>query len=260
MLNLIQSDFYRIFHSKTIKILLTMTTIFAIILIFGTHLIAEGKLSEEFVSLIFMTSDMNIITLVGAVLAVHIISGEFESRNMQHLVTSGYSRFKIAISKAITYCTMLAIVISPYFIAATIAMLANINLQANAIIGGIMMVVQTADVVELSKAFTLLVVIALVYIGQLSTTIVFAFLFKKASLVIPMFYFISIASGQVALYQEQLGDAANILKLTPFAPDFISINTGTSNGTLIAASITSVLYIVAMTVLACLYFKKREIK
>ena len=92
MFNLIQADFYKITRSLTTKILFSIASVFAIVLFVGTYLLANGKLSEEFTSLIFLTSDLNMMTLLGAVLAVHIIGGEFESRNMQHLITSGYSR------------------------------------------------------------------------------------------------------------------------------------------------------------------------
>ena len=260
MINLIQSDFYRALHSKTIKILFFVTLIFATVLMICTHLMAEGTLSNAFFGLVFVASDMTIMSLVGTVLAVHMIGGEFESRNMQHLVTSGHSRVKIVISKAITYCTMFALITSPYYIAATISFVLDLNFQAGAELAGIMTLVQNKELFDLSKGIILLAVVALVYIGQLSTTVLLAFIFKKASLVMPIFYFISVSSGQIAIYREQIGDAANILNLTPFAPDYISITAGTDNSTLLAAALTSIVYSVAIAGITCLYFSKREIK
>lgn len=260
MFNLIQADFYKITRSLTTKILFSIASVFAVVLFVGTYLLANGKISVEFTSLIFLTSDLNMMTLLGAVLAVHIIGGEFESRNMQHLITSGFSRWQIVVSKVFVYCVTLLFVMSPYLIGNMIALSTGINFKIDSLIGGFMAIVQNKEAIEIGKGILLLLIIALVYISQLSTTILFSFMFKKASLVIPLFYFISVASGQIALYKDQIGDIANMLKMTPFAPDYISIHPTTSNATLVEVSIVCVLYIVAITAISFLYFKKREIR
>lgn len=70
MLNLIQADIYRVLHSTTIKILLTMTTVFSVILFGGMYLVANGTINQDLTNIIFLASDMNMVTLIGAVLAI----------------------------------------------------------------------------------------------------------------------------------------------------------------------------------------------
>lgn len=260
MINLIQADFYRILHSKTVRILFSITTVLALVFIVCTHLMAEGTLGDAFTGLLFVVSDMTVMSLVGTILAVHVIGGEFESRNIQHLIASGQSRVKIVISKTITYCTTFAVITSPYYIATIIALALDLNMQAGANLAGLMTIIQNKDLFDLSRGLILIAVVALVYIGQHSTAILLGFIFKKASLVMPLFYFISVTSGQVAIYRDHLGDFIKILNLTPFAPDYISISPATDNATLIAASSTSIIYALAIAAITYLYFMKREIK
>lgn len=260
MLNLIQADIYRVLHSTTIKILLTMTTVFSVILFGGMYLVANGTINQDLTNIIFLASDMNMVTLIGAILAIHLVSAEFESRNMHHLITSGFSRMHIVISKMVAYCLLFTLVISPYFIGGAVTILLNLDVNANTQLAGIMLMLQEHPAVSTIHALLLLAVIALVYIAQLSTTVLFAFMFKKASLVIPLFYVISITSGQISLYKEHLGTLADMLRITPFASDFILIGVATTNDTLLAATVTSFLYIIAITALACLYFRKRDIQ
>lgn len=260
MINMIQADFYRVLHSKTVKMLLAITTVFSVILMGCAYLMAQGALGSSFFGLIFVTSDMNMTSLAGTILAVHLIGSEFESRNMQHLVTSGMSRTTIVVSKMITYCTVYFVIISPYFIASIITLTMDASFNSGSELAGIMMFVQHKELLPLSTGVLFLVVIAFVYVAQLSTAVLLSFIFKKASFVIPIFYFISVTCGQIALYQEQIGDAAKLLNVTPFASKFITMTAVTPTSTLVSATITSALYIVAMTALACVYFRKREIK
>lgn len=260
MINLIQADVYRMMHSKTVKLMLLLTCTLAIVLMLCTYFMANGTLGEAFFGVMFVTSDMTIMSLVGTLLAAHLIGGEFESRNIQHVVTSGVSRLAIVVTKMITYCTVCALIISPYFIASVIALYSDASFQAGVELAGIMTLVQNKELLTLSKGVLLLAVVALLYVAQLSTAVLLSFMFKKAALVMPIYYFISVSTGQISIYKEQIGEIVNVLKVTPFAPDYLMITAATSKATLVAASVTSVLYIVAITAITWLYFKKREIK
>ena len=69
MLNLIQADLFKLRKSKAIKILLTITAISAVAMTVMANLIAQGKMDVNFNGFGFMFSDMNMISIIGSVIA-----------------------------------------------------------------------------------------------------------------------------------------------------------------------------------------------
>ena len=70
MINLIRADLFKLRRTLTVKILLGIGTASALAMAVIAYLIPQGKLSESMTGIGFMFSDINVISILGAVLAV----------------------------------------------------------------------------------------------------------------------------------------------------------------------------------------------
>lgn len=260
MFNFIRANLYKGFKSKTFVVLMAVSIACTVIMLTLANGVATGTMNQELSNMIFLFSDSSMLALLGAMLASIIIGAEFETKWFHQAIVAGYSRLQIVIGKAITYWVLLICVTLPYAIGVVLVRVMALDVDFGMQGAGFLNIVNGGNDLSLMRFVTVLAVMLLIYVGQLSLTILFAFVAKKAMLIIPMFYIVSALSGQVSLYAASVPALEKALNATPFGSQFIALSPNASNGLLLEAVVVSVSFMIVVSLLAFVTFRKAELK
>ncbi|MFF5995128.1 hypothetical protein AAGS61_10265 [Lysinibacillus sp. KU-BSD001] len=260
MFNLLNANLYKARKMKTIWMLLALSIFCATMLLIIAYGVGNGKMDTSVSSIGFLFSDMNMLTIIGAILATSLIGTEFETKNIHHPIISGYSRFQIVMAKAFTYWMLLIILITPFLIASMIALLSGETFSLGPNLAGFLSIVTSDIDAATPKVISVLIVMTVVYLAQLSFAIFLAFWLKKAIFVITLYYMFSALTGQIAMYPDTFTILNKLISLTPFNGEFIVMNPSLTSGELTTALIISIIFMGIMTALSWIYFRKAEVK
>lgn len=260
MYNLIHSALFKTKKSKTVRVLFFISLLSTIIVYSGGYTIANGDMSADSGSILFLFSDMSMLTILGAVLAAHLIGTEFEDRTMQHLISSGYGRFQIVASSFITFWIASVFIMLPYIVAALIAFVTETPISLGSTTPGFINLLSVPGEVSIGKAIALIATMGIIYIGQISFAGFIAILLKKAMFVIAIFYALSILSGQIAGVKDSIPALYNAFAATPFGGEYITLNPLASTDTIVSAIIVSISFMCIVLFLSYMYFRKAEVK
>lgn len=265
MINMVHADLFKMFKSNTIKILFGITSLGAILMMVMAYLIPQGKLSENMSGIGFMFSDVNMMSILGAVLAGIFICGDFDNKAIHQAIASGCSRGAVIIGKGIVFFIGIAFLILPYMIVTGIAIATGSKFSMGAIGIGFLNILsnesgKSIDGSMILKLILIMVILVIVYIAQLSICVPLALALKKPVLVIAIFYGLSILSGQLSLLSKSSKPLRNFLYSTPFGGDYSLITLGSETETLVKAILVSLYFTVIMLNITYGIFKKAEIK
>ncbi|ACL76658.1 ABC transporter permease [Ruminiclostridium cellulolyticum] len=263
MVNVIRADLYKIFKSTVIRVLLAITVLSSLIMVLFAYLIPKGSLGGEYTGIGFMFSDMNTISILGAVTAGIFICGDFENKTIHNTIADGYSRAGIIISKSIVFFCSILLIILPYAIVTILALSTGYKFEMGSVAIGFLNILSKQSGTELS-AYVLVKLIAvsgtliMVHMSQLSLCIPVAFAVKKPVLVVAIYYAISILSGQLSSLAAR--SSFNILSLTPFGGNRMFLTVQSGAGEILKGSAVSLLFIIVVVLVTCGIFRKSEIK
>lgn len=265
MLNLYLADLYKMRKSTAMKILLGIAVICAVAVVVMAYLIANGKIGRNLSGINFLFSDASMVSLLGAVIAGVLICGDFDNRSIHEAITNGNSRAAVVISKAASFSTALLAIILPYAIAIGIALGTGFKFNIGASSMGFMHLLQveagkSLAVSDIGSLLTVMLTLAIVYIGQLSVCVLFAILIRKPVVVIALSYVLSILSGQLQLLKGNSKVFDWIFACTPFGSNYGFVNLNSSSGDVIKAVVVSVLFTTVMLIIAYITFRRSEIK
>lgn len=264
MYNLIKADLFKLYKSKMIRILFAIMTLCAVIMAIIAYNIAQGQMAGAG-GIGFLFSDVNVISILGAVVAGTIISGDFDNKTIHDAIACGYSRSSIIISKAVVFFCAIAFLLLPYAIVTVVAIGSGATFSiGSAALGFLNLLMQengTAFSVEVGfKLFFIMLVLVVVYIAQLSICIPLAIALKKPVLVVAVFYVISICSGQLSALNGTYPMFDKVYSMTPYGGIHSLLTLHSGGGDIFKAIVVSMSYIVVMLVIAYRIFKKLEIK
>lgn len=262
MLNLIRADFYKLSKSLTIKIIFAITTFSAIAMTLIAYLIPQGKIEENTTGIWFLFSDVNMISILGAVIAGVFICGDFENKTIQDAIANGSSRGTVIVSKAIVFCCAIAFVLLPYAIITSIAFGTSSEFSMGKLAVGFLHLLTAPDsttitVSEIWKLIAIMLTLIILYIAQLSICIPLALMLKKPVFVISIYYGLSILLAQLVGIS---GGMDSILAFTPFGGKYTFMTLDTGSGDIIQAISVSLFFIIAMLAIAYSTFRKSEFK
>ncbi|SEW35772.1 ABC transporter permease [[Clostridium] fimetarium] len=265
MLNLIQADLFKMRKSPVIKILFGITTLCAIVMTIMAYLIPQGVIGDKYTGIGFLFSDLNVISILGAVLAGILICGDFENKTIHEAVTSGCNRGAIIVSKAVVFFSALAFILIPYAIITGIALGTGAKFDMGAVSAGFLNILSKDSGIALSasgilKILAAMLTLMLVYMAQLSLCVPLAFVLKKPVLVVVNYYGLSIGSGQLAILSSSSPVLKNILSWTPFGGNYSFLTMNSGPGDLLKAIVVCFICIIIMIVIAFSLFRKSEIK
>lgn len=265
MFNMIRADIYKMFKSQAIKILFVITTLTSITMTIMSYLIAQGKIDVSFTGIGFMFSDVNIISILGGVIAGIFICSDFDNKTIHEAITSGCSRGKVVISKAVAYFIGVAFVLLPYAIATGIALGAGANFSMGNVSLGFLHLLSeesgsTLGGGDILKLLAIMIAIIIVYASQLSICVLLALLLKRPVLVVGLFYGISMMSGQLLGLAESLKTFNKIYSLTPFGGTHCFMTLDTGAGDIVKSIIVSFVFAIIILGITYGFFRKAEIK
>ncbi|MGG4396942.1 ABC transporter permease [Paenibacillus thiaminolyticus] len=260
-----QADVYKLTKSTAIKCILAITTVSAVIMTIIAYLVPQGKVEANLTGLGFMFSDVNLVSILGAVIAGLLICSDFDNKIIHDAIATGNGRGAIITSKAIVYGCALVIILLPYAIVTGIALSTGSTFNMGSIAVGYLNLLTSngstpyaaSDIWRLASVlFTLMIV----YVEQLSICVPLALLLKKPVLVVAVYYGFSILITQLARLSASYEVFDRIFSLTPYGGNYtmVTLNTGTDD--MVKAIIVSFIFIIGMVAVAYGTFRKAEIK
>jgi ABC-2 type transport system permease protein len=264
MYNLIFADLFKLRKSIAIKILFGITTISAVAMAVIAYLIPQGKLDSSMSGIGFLFSDVNIMTILGGVVAGIFICGDFDNKTINQAVASGYGRSTLLISKMFVFFFAIVLLLIPYIIVTGIAI--SIGYKFNMGVGLCFLNLLTQEagktfsVLEIWKLLVIMITLILVYLAQLSICVPLSFALKKPVLVVSICYGIQI------LYPQLIGIGSiypvihDVLNYFPYGEPFIFLTLITKSGDILRTAFLSVIFIILMISITSFVFRKSEIK
>ncbi|MCL6603188.1 MAG: ABC transporter permease [Paenibacillus sp.] len=265
MYNLIRADLFKLRKSMAIKILFGITTVSALAMAMFAYLIPQGKIDGSMTGIGFMFSDINVISILGAVIAGVFICGDFDNKTIHDAIANGHSRVAVILSKATVSGCALVFILLPYAIITVIALSTGYEFSMGSIALGFLNIMTSEagtgfSASEIGKLLAVMLTLMIVYVAQLSITVPLALFLKKPVFVIALYYAFSILCGQLA----GLGDGSLLINrmfaVTPYGSSYSLVTLNTGNADILQAISVSLVFIVAMIAVAYSGFRRSEIK
>lgn len=265
MINLIRADLYKMRKSKTFQVLIGLTLFCALGMIMIAYLIPKGKISDSYTGIGFLLSDVNMISIVGAVVAGVFICGDFENKSIHDSIASGINRSTVLISKSIVFLLAICFLLLPYAMLSIIAISTGYAFDMGSVsVGFLNLLTQEAGIdFRMDVLFKLLIVavtLIIAYLAQLSICIPLALIFKKPVAVVAINYILTILCAQLLGFRKNSKEFDQIISLTPFGGDYNLLTMDASSGDIGKAIIVSILFISIIFLLTFIKFRKSEIK
>lgn len=265
MLNLIQADLFKLRKSMSVKIILGITTISSVIMSIMAYQIQQGNINQSMVGIGFMFSDMNMMSILGAVIAGVFICGDFDNKSMNEAITNGYSRIVIIVSKSIVFSCAIGIILLPYAIITGIALSTGLEFSMGSVSLGFLNILTSesgtaVSTLEIWKLLAIMVTLIIVYVAQLSLCVPLAFTFKKPVFVIAFYNGFTILCAQLIGLTDSSKLLDNIYSSTPYGGNYTLLTLDTATGDIFKAICVSLFFISIMIAVTYSTFRRAEIK
>ncbi len=265
MFNLIRADLFKLRKSTAIKVLFGITTVSALIMAIMAYLIPLGKVEVRLTGLGFMFSDMNMISILGAVIAGILICGDFDNKTIHDAIANGCNRGAVIIGKATVFFCAISFILLPYAIIVGFALSAGSNFSMGSISIGFLNILTSAagtafSAAEIWKLLAVMLTMMIVYLGQLSICVPLAFTLKKPVFVVAIYYGFSILSGQLKGLSDSSEVFNSIFSATPYGGNYTLMSLDTLSGDILKAISVSLVFMIVMLAITYFAFRKSEIK
>ncbi|MFC3747624.1 ABC transporter permease [Paenibacillus sp. GCM10012306] len=265
MLNLIRADLFKLMKSQAVKVLMGLTTASALISTVMAYLIPLGKIDTRMTGIEFMFSDMNVICILGAVIAGMIICGDFENKTIHNAISSGSRRYTIIVSKAAALAVALMMLLLPYAIVTAVGLGTGYTFDVGSVgIGFLHLLTAESGTVfgipEIGKMAGIMLTLIIVYIAQLSLCVPLAFFLKKPVFVVAIYYGFSVLCAQLVGGSESSSVLSRIFSLTPYGSKHALMTLETTASDMAQTIGISIIFIAIMLTVTFTAFRKSEIK
>jgi len=265
MYNLIRADLFKLRKSMAIKILFGITTVSAVIMAVMAYLIPQGKIDAKMTGVGFLFSDINMISILGAVIAGIFICGDFDNKTIHDAISNGCSRATVIVSKATVFCCSIAFILLPYAIITGIGLSTGSKFSMGTLaVGFLHLLTPEAGTVfyasQTGKLLAVMLTLMIVYASQLSVCVLLAFVLKKPVLVVAIYYVLTILCAQLQVLRGSTAVFDSIFACTPFGGNytFVTLNSGT--GDIFKAIFVSLMFMIVILAVTHAAFRKTEIK
>lgn len=264
MLNMVKADLFKMYKSPAIKILAGITIMSSIIMTVMAYLIPLGKISQSYTGIGFLLSDIDVMSILGGVAAGIFICGDFDNKVVHDAIASGSSRGTIVLGKAMSFFCAIIIMMLPYAVVTLIGLFSGIEFSmGNTAVGFLYMLTTESGKLDASEIFKLIVLILtqmVVYLGQLSLCLPFAFVFKKPVAVVAGYYGFTILCANLGPLRAASKAFDELTALTPFGGNYTFLNLEMGAGDIFKAVIVSVVFAAIMIIITWWPFRKAEIR
>lgn len=260
MINLLRAELFKVKKSKGLFVLFVIMLISAIGMAVMAHLIAKDQISASLSGLVFMFSDVNMFSIIGAVAASIIICADFEVKTVQAPIFSGYNRYTMVFSKALTLFSFSILFILPFMVVTFVGLQSGSAFQIQTgSIGFLHILTTEAGVSNVWKYIIVSLALMFVYMSQTSVCILLAYVMKKPVFVVSAYYALTILLAQLSTVSEK-SVLGGFMRSTPFGGKHAMLTMASSMSDIINAFTISIQFIFIMIGLAFLYFRRAEIK
>jgi ABC-2 type transport system permease protein len=265
MYNLIRADLFKLRKSMAIKVLFAITTASALTMAMIAYLIAQGKLAASMSGTGFLFSDVDMISILGGVIAGVFICGDFDNKTIHDAIANGCSRCTVIVSKATVFSCAIAFILLPYAIITCIALSTGCKFSMGPIAMGFLHVLTSEagnpfSASAICKLIAVMFTLIIVYVAQLSLCVPLAFALKKPVLVVAIFYAFSFLSGQLAKLRGSSQVFKCIFDCTPYGGNYTFVTLHSEAGDMFKAIFVSLIFIIVMIAVTFCAFRKSELK
>lgn len=265
MFNLMVADLYKLRKSLGYKILLAITSICAIAVAAFAYAVQQGQLAGDMAGIGFMFSDVNVISILGAVLASIFICGDFDNKTVHGAISAGISRSSIVFSKAVVYGIAAACLLLPYIIVTAVALSTPQQFNMGSVAVGFLNILTSHSsmdftAADIGKLVLVMLATLMTYIAQLSICIPLAFVLRKPVLIVAIYYGFTIVAAQFSSWRGNSLAFDRIYGLTPFGGDHVFLTVADGVGKIFQTYAVSIVFIAIMLVISYSLFRKAEIK
>jgi ABC-2 type transport system permease protein len=265
MINMIRADIFKLYKSNVIKILFGITTLSSVIMLLMAYLIPQGVIDEKMTGIGFMFSDVNMMSILGAVIASSFICGDFDNKSIHQSIVSGCSRKTVLISKAVVFLTSIGFLLIPYVIITAVAFISGKEFGMGSVAIGFLNMItlgvdNTLQGSLIFKQIIVMVVLLIVYMSQLSICVPLAISLKKPVLVVSIYYGSTILFAQLSSLSKSVSGLADFLSSIPFGGEYSLLNVNSGTGDIVRAVVVSFIFILVMIAISYQIFKKAEVK
>jgi ABC-2 type transport system permease protein len=265
MLNLIRADLFKLMKSQVVKVLTGISAASAIITAVMAYLIPLGRIDTRMTGIEFMFSDMNMICILGAVVAGIIVCGDFDNKTIHNAISGGSRRSAVIVSKAAALAVALILLLLPYAIVTAAGLGTGYKFDVGSVGIGFLHVLTTESgtvmgITEIGKLAAIMLTLIIVYIAQLSLCVPLAFFLKKPVFVVAIYYGFSILCAQLAGGSESSSVLSRIFLRTPYGNKHALITLETTASDMARTIGISVIFIAIMLTVTYTAFRKSEIK
>ncbi|MNM89112.1 ABC-2 family transporter protein [compost metagenome] len=247
------------------KILFGITTVSAVLMAMMAYWIPQGKIEPSMTGIGFMFSDVNMISILGAVIAGIFICGDFDTKTIHDAITTGHSRGTVIVSKAIVLGSALAFILLPYAIVTGIALGTGFEFNMGSVaVGYLHLLTSEAGTVfsvsEIWKLLAIMLTLIIVYVAQLSICVPLAMVLKKPVLVVAIYYGLSILTAQLIGIANSSRVFDLIFSCTPYGGNYTFLTLDAVAGDFLKAIGVSLAFIIVILAVTFALFRKSEIK
>ncbi len=265
MLNQILADLYKLRKTSSIKILFVISLICASTMTAMAYLISNGTLDKSLSGPAFLLSDVSMLGILGALFAGLYISGDFENKAIHSSISNGVTRGSIIVGKSVVFFISIAILILPYVICIIISLSLGARFSADlSSLGFLNLLISGSSasfaIADIPKFVLVIIVLAIVYLAQLSICIPLSITIKKPVIIMAIYYAFSFLTGQLMLIQSKNELFEKIYSFTPYGGTHGVITLTTGTGDIIKALIVSIVFISIMLAIANGAFRKSDVK
>lgn len=265
MINLVHADLYKLKKTFSLKIILGITTVSAVIMAIIAYLIPLGKIDVSMSGIGFLLSDMSMISILGAVISGAIISGDFENKTIHDAITNGCSRRSVILSKVIIFSISLAFLLLPYVVVTGAGIALGHEYGMDSVASGFLNLLTTTSNTklpfsEVGKLLVLMLALLFVYVAQLSICIPLVLIIKKPIFVVAIYYGFSFLCGQLARLRESSRVFRHIFDATPYGGNYTMLSLETGNRDIIGAIVVSIIFTIVILGITIGIFRKMELR
>ncbi len=265
MLNLIRGEFYKLRKSISLKICFLLSCICAVAIILVSHFIAIEKMSADVSASASGLTEIVIVSLLGSLMAGILICSDFETKTIHDAVTCGKGRRTVVFSKAIVYVIIIALLLLPYLIATIIGFCTKAQYSSPFVASVFIRILYDGAGIPISpdsivKIIMISISTMLVHAARLSICIPLAFKIRKPVVILAFgFTFNALIDLILGLFDD-IPVISDVISITPFSRNFLMLTMESGAGIIVKAIISSIVFIMIMTIITAQTFQKAEIK
>jgi ABC-2 type transport system permease protein len=266
MINLIQSDLYKLGKSKPIKILFLIMWIAAGVVTVVSYLMAKGEVGYELSGPISGLTDIMLVAIVGPFLAGVYICGDFDNKSINDAISScGLSRGAVVLSKSVVYYLLVMLMLVPYAVVTVIGFATGAEFSKPFANSVFLSILANESGLELSagvfgKMIAIMLVMMIAYAAEMSICVLLAFLIRRSSLVIFIGFGVILVLQVLGGIGTKIEIIQNILSYTPFSVGSANLTMDAETNVILKALGVSLLFVSWLMSITNGTFRKSEIK